>query len=175
MCNGTFREAQTKVINLDEDSNTFDHFMNYLNNPGRGVPGGMKAGGRYPEKLAALYIIANKYGVVALEDAIVNGFVAYYLNHEDIDTRTGVRFFNIGYSVYKNVAGVNDRFKMWFRPMITEVLKGADDELFDHVVDVIQGSDDFMADTLYAVVDAWKASTQTIADIRKVLNGPSVY
>ena len=177
MCNDDkFIEGQTKMIELhDDDITAFKSLLEYLGSSRQGVPRSMRSSGHYPEKLVQLYILANKYRVAELEEYIITALELYYLNHDTITTRTGKRLFDLGETVYGSVAGTNDPFKMWFRPMITVALKDADDELMDHVLEIVHDGDDIAVDICRAQADAWKESRSVLQGVRRLVHGSMIY
>ena len=178
MCNGKFLEGHTKIINLEEDVETFRFLLEYLQNSEHVIPESMKASGQYPEKLASLYVLANKYGVEALENTIVDAFIGYYFERDFIGKRgvdLSIRFLDIGLTVYESVPGIGDVFKMWFRGMITHVLKDATGEVMDRVFEVVYEDPDLAVDVTRALAEIWKAEAATVKTIRRLVSGPSIY
>ena len=170
MCNGPFLENENKLIDLpDDDADAFALLVDYLKASHLGVPGHMKRAARYPERLSELYILANKYRMAELEELIVQSFESFYLNYEVFNTRTGIRFFNIGEKVYDNVVAVNDPFKTWFRPMISIVLKDADNNLKNHVKEIVHEGGGIAADIYAAQDDALTASRSIVKGVSRVL------
>lgn len=151
MCEGPFMESVTGDIDLPEDSaEDFGFLLEYLYIEDLPIPvfNTEEDEMAFPNKLADIYIMADKYQVSALKFRIVKEFTAITPFCHDPSA-----FFQMAHRIYHETSGSNSNepFRDYFGYRATLVMRHMSDEVHEALDDLLEDGGKFAVDIAKAM------------------------